>query len=208
MPKGTIDIVVEPGSVRVHYDAINKSPHGRFYVGLACLLSIIALSCAIFLLGGKQGETSLWQDMHAYPMSSPRIYWPLAILVAFGVLFGWHMTRVVAILYPGAEKLECDATTLMVSRIRWLDWENEEWISESYKLSDVTRIRFGVIVSGRGSSTYGLLFGAAGRTYKLFPKLTSREAGKILAGVEALGAETDRRRKAAQRELKNRKVRA
>ena len=208
MPKKTIDIVVEPGLVRVHYDVISKSPHGRFYVGLACLLFIIAMSCVLFFSGGKHGATSLWQDMHAYPTNSFHILFPLALILTLSVLLGWHMARVVAVAYPGAQKLECDRTTLTVSRIRWLDWENKEWISESYQLSDVSRIRFGVIVSGRGNSTYGLRFRAAGRNYKCFPKLTTREVGKILAGLEALGADTERRRKAAQRELKKPQIRA
>jgi hypothetical protein len=208
MPKGTIDIVVEPGLVRVNFDTISTFPHKRFYVGLACLVFIVVADCAIFFSGGKHGATSLWQDMHAYPIDSSRILFPLAIIVIPSVLLCWHISRVVAIAYPGAEKLECNRTTLTISRIRWLDWENKDWISESYQLNDVSRLRFGVIVSGRGNSTYGLLFRAAGRNYRLFPKLTTHEVGKILAGLEALGADTDRLRKARQRELKKRKVRA
>jgi len=198
MPKGKIDIVIEPGLVRVHYDAISKSPRGRFLAGLLYLLFGIVMICLIIFVPGKHGTPSIWQDLHAYPKDSFGFLFPLGFVLTMFVIFAWFLARVVPVAYPGGQKLECDGETLTISRIRWLDLENKEWTTESYLLKNVSRIRYGVLVSGRGNSIHGLRFRAARRNYKLFPKLTTREVGKILSGLEAFGADTERRRKALQ----------
>ena len=202
MPRGKIDIVIEPGLLRVQYDAIRTSPHRRFYIGLGHLLFFLTIICLFIFASGKHGAPSVWQDLNTYPAGSSGFLFPVGFVLAFFLICVWHLTRIVPAIYPGGQKLECDGLTLTVSRMRWFDWENKEWISESYLLKDVSRFRYGVLVSGRGNSIFGFKFRAAGRSYRLFPYLTTREVGKILSGLEGLGVETDRRRKASERRLK------
>jgi hypothetical protein len=195
MVRGEIDIKAEPGSVTVRYDITSKSPHGRFKVGLGYLaLAVVVLSFLVFA-PGKQRALSAWDDMHSHPVTSSGFLVPFCfVLLGSGVL-AWAVIRGVLIAHPGDQKLEFDGQMLTVSRMRWLDWENKDWIAESYLLKDVSRMRYGVILSGKGNSIDGLRFSAAGRSYKLFPKLTTNQAGKILGGLEALGLETDRQQK-------------
>ncbi len=204
MPKGIIDILVEPGFVRVQYDAVSGSPYRRFYIGLGHGLLCLALVCACLFGGGRNGASSPWQDLHAYPVGSYRFIFPACFVLFILLISAWHLFTTLPAIYPGGQKLECDGLTLTVSRMRWFDWRNQEWISESYLLKDVSRFRYGTLVRGRGNSISGFRIRAAGRNYRLFPNLTSRQVGKILASLEALGLETDRRQKALQRKSKSR----
>jgi len=195
MVHGEIDVQVEPDLVTVRYSIVDVSPHGRFYIGLAHLAFLIAMTLAVFFAPGKHDAPSMWQDISASPITSSGFFVPLSIILAvFGFLF-WIFLRIVQAGYPGDQKLECNGETLTISRIQWFDWNNKDWITESYPLHEISRMRYGVLLSGKGNSIYGLRFNAAGRSYKLFPKLTTRKAGAILSGLEALGMVTDRRQR-------------
>ena len=199
MPKNKIDVSIEPRQIRIQYDAIRESPYGRFYAGLLYLGFGIGVICLFLFVPGKHGAPSIWRDMHSSPVDSFGFLFPLGLLLAAFSLTGWLLVRAVRVTCPGAQKLECDGATITVSWIRWMDWKNETWVTETYPLQEVSRIRYGVLVSGRGGSTYGLRFRATGRNYKLLPDLNTVQAGKILAGFEAMGGDTQRARKKVQR---------
>ena len=199
MPKGKIEILVEPRSVRVEYLPFQTSPYGRFYWGFGLLAFCVFLLCILIFSSGKHGSTSIWQDLQAHRAGSSDFLVPLGLILAVVAYMVWLLARTLPVAYPGGQRIECNGDMLTVSWVRWLDWKNENWISETYLMKDVCRIRYAVIQSGKGSSTWGLRFEAAGQAYKLFPDLTTHEVGKILGALEALGVETDRKRKAKQR---------
>jgi hypothetical protein len=195
MLKNKIDINIEPRQIRVQYDAIRDSPYGRFYTGLLYFGFGFVMICLFLFAPGKHRAPSVWQDLQSNPVESFGFLFPMGILLVLFPLIAWLLVRALQVTHPGAQRLEFDGATLTVSCIRWMDWKNEEWVTKAYLLRQIWDIRYGVLVSRRGNSIHGLRFRTAGRNYKLFPKLTTVQAGKILAGFEAMGADTGRQRK-------------
>jgi len=191
MARDKIRIEVNPGSLTIRYEVSSVSPHGRFYAGALFLAFALCGICFVLFMPGKHGSPSMWDDLHSQPLNSFGFY----LAVSGSALLLWYVARAARIAYPGDHELKCDRETMTVSWVRWLDWKNRSWVSESYLMSDVLEIRYGVILRGRGGSIDGLRFRAAGKDYRLFPQLTTNEAGKILAAFEDLGADTKRKRK-------------
>ena len=199
MTKAEIDVAVEPGRVRVYFDTTSKSPHGRFYWAFSILAFLGAIISMILFASGKHGEPGLWERFRESPADSYRSLVPSLLLLALFAVMIWLAIRALRVNYPGGQKLECDGHTLTISRLRWLDWQNSDWITQTYALNEVSRIRYAVIVHNRSKSTWGLHLTAAGKGHRLFPHLTTQQAGEILNGLEALGANTERFVKAARK---------
>ena len=202
MAKAQIDVVVEPLRVEVCFDSTSKSPHGRFYVGFVILAFLSGIAIMVLFAPGKHGEPGAWQRFRESPSDLYYFLVPSLLLLALFVFMAWLAIRAVRVNYPGGQKLECDGMTLTISRLRWLDWSNKDWITQTYALSEVSRLRYAVIVQSRSKSTWGLHLTAAGKGYRLFPHLTTQQAGEILGGLEALGVNTDRVMKAARKAVR------
>ena len=91
--------------------------------------------------------------------------------------------------YPSDESFHCDRSTLTISRVRWLDIHNKDWETRSYPLADIEKIRYQALASAKGSSIYGLRFLAGGKTQRVLPGITPRQADKVLKALKALGAD-------------------
>jgi hypothetical protein len=192
MSDDILEITIQPGSLRVEYAAIRKSPHGRFYAGLLFALFCCLLLCFGIFMPGKQG-TNLYHDFHGESSrATGYVFLAAAILV-----MAWLLKVYLPIAYPGAQKLECNANMLTVSRLRWLDWNNQNWSVETYLLRDVCRTRYGNIYSSRTGSIDGLRFTAAGEDVRLFPGLSEPQAEKVLAQLESFGVATERQQEIA-----------
>jgi len=194
MPRNDFEIVVEPGKVTVVYDERIKSPYTRFWVAAGYLAFGVCLICLFLFSPGKHGTPGPWHTLRSTSPGGFDFVVALCLLLALIGFIGWRLIRYVRVVYPGFQKLGCDTNMLTVTQLRWWDWKNKSTTTEYYLLADITQLRFGAIFRGRGSIA-GLVFSAAGRTYGLFPKLTTNRAGKILAGLESLGVETRRHRK-------------
>jgi hypothetical protein len=199
MAKAEIDVVVEPGRVRVYFDSTSRSPHGRFYFGFVVLALFGAILLILPFAPGDHGGPSLWQRVRETPAESYRFLIPTVLLLTLFAVLAWLVIRALRLNYPGGQRLECDGLTLTVSWLRWLDWDNRDWITQTYALNDVSRLRYAAIFQSRRKLTWGLRFTVAGKSYKLFPHLTNQQAGMILEGFEALGANTDRIMRAARK---------
>jgi len=186
-----IHVVVTPELVRVRYEPSQESPYRRFYMGAAFFLFVIALLAIMVFMPGKHAAPSIWDDLHPHPGHGILI--PVFFVLLFSTWLFWSVAKSVRYIYPGDQEIVCNRESLVVSWVPWMDWSNTKRVSESYPLGYVSGIRYGVIVSGKGKSTYGLRFNASGTNYRLFPDLSAYHAGKILAGMEALGVETERK---------------
>jgi hypothetical protein len=197
MSDDILEITIEPGSLRVEYTAIRKSPHGRFYAGLIFAFFSFLVLCFGIFVPGKQG-TSMYQDFHAAESRTTGYFFLAAAILALA----WLLKVYLPIAYPGAQKLECDSNMLTVSRLHWLDWRNQNWRVDTYLLRDICRVRYGSIYNSRAGSIAGLRFDAAGEDLKLFPSLSETQAEKILTQLESLEVVTERQQKAAAKQAR------
>jgi len=189
MPEKEFDIVITENSVDVRHDVSSESPKRRFYAGLFFLMLIILGACVLVLLPGKHGRPNMWHSLSSSPIDSADFIVPLSLVLIFVIWMSYVGTRWLLAAYPSDEALHCDRSTLTVSKVPWLDAGNTRWITRSYPLMDISRIRFGVIASAKGSHIYGIRFLAAGKKQKVLPGLEAPEAAEILKALTTLGAD-------------------
>lgn len=168
---------------------LNVSPHSRFYASTFFIAIGVIGVCGVLFLPGKNGNPSMWHDLSSSPVNSGDFIFPLVLLLAFPILMTLLLRRYVVSAYPSGETLRCDRSTLTISKVRWLDIHNKRRDTHSYQLTDIFDIRYQAIAYARGTSIYGLHFIAQGRTQRILPGLTAREADKILKALKALGAD-------------------
>lgn len=101
---------------------------------------------------------------------------------------GWLAIRWTLAAWPVDEELRCERGTFTVSRARWLDVKGTLY-SQSYALSDISQLRYGVIATAKGSTIYGLRFRAVGKNRQLLAGLQAPEAGTILTALKTFGAD-------------------
>ncbi|MFZ1086864.1 MAG: hypothetical protein WAN35_18015 [Terracidiphilus sp.] len=80
--------------------------------------------------------------------------------------------------FPMGEKLHCDRSTFIVSKIPWINFRGE-WKTRSFHLYDVSQIQF---IVGRG-----ICFVVDDKKEYLFPGIDFPEANRILRGLKKLG---------------------
>lgn len=158
------------------------------------LASIVLASIAILIfywlvLRSSHGDASAWKIVTTYPASDRDFGSSLAALLAGVAISGPIFLAGVRVLFPSGCALRCDRHTFTVSKIPWLNLRGK-WVARSYRLSEVSELRFGEIYSAHrgGSDTYGLHFLIAGKKQRLFAGLEAPEAAKILEGFRNLGA--------------------
>ena len=172
-------------SVSVRMDAGRT----RFYA-LAFFISVTAFITWVFImLPGKHGSPSIWHDLSNSSVTSADFWMPIFLVVIIFVLIIITTKRYMTLAYPSDETFRYDKSTLLISRVKWLDFRNNHWDSHSYSLAEVRKIQYGVIASLRGSSINGLRFDAGGKTVRILPGLKHQDAEKILTVLKAFGAD-------------------
>jgi hypothetical protein len=86
--------------------------------------------------------------------------------------------------YPSDESFHCDAQTLTISKVPWLDIHNKHWVTHSYALANVANIAYKLLAGAKGTSIYSLSFIAGDRVQRVLPGLEHREADKILKAIK------------------------
>jgi hypothetical protein len=189
MPDQDFTVDITDQSVNVRLDVSRRSPRTRFYW---CIFFIAIIICLFLFLPWKDGGSSLWHNFSSSPVDSGDFTTKLVITLSVLVLTGLTSWRWVVSANPSDESFHCDRSTLTISRVRWLDFHNKDWHTRSYRLADIANIRYqpvGRMGSGKGSSIYGLRFLAGGKTQRVLPGITPRQADKILKALKALGAD-------------------
>lgn len=177
--------------VKVRLNASEKSPRGRFYWGAFFVVLWMAALCLLIFADGKHGQPGMWHDFVTYPVNSQGFILPLVLLVgtsALMVLISW---RYIVMAYPSDETFYCDRSTLAVSKVRWLDIHNRDWVTRSYPLEEIKWIKYRVVARAKGTAIYGLRFKAAGRKERVLPGLGTHDAGRILKAIKAFGANAE-----------------
>jgi hypothetical protein len=185
------EVEVTGQSVNVRLKASVKSPRGRFYWGAFFVALWIVALCFLVFSDGKHGESSMWQDFATHPVNSQGFMVPLLIVLgvtALLVLLSW---RYVVMAYPSDETFYCDRSTLSISKVRWLDIHNKDWRTRSYRLNEISGMKYRAVARSRGTSIYGLRFKAAGRSERVLPGLGTHDASKILKAVKAFGGDVE-----------------
>ncbi len=189
MTQREFKVVITESSVDVRRDVSSKSQKGRFYMGLFFLAFVILTICGLVFLPGKHDAPSMWHDISTSPINSGDLIFPLSLVLLFAVSMGFLATRYLLAAYPSDEAVHCDQSTLIVSKIPWLDVSNSKWTIRSYPLKDVSQLRFGIIASAKGYSIYGICFVAEGKTQRVLSGLEAPEAAEILRALKELGAD-------------------
>ncbi len=137
---------------------------------------------------GKHGNPSMWHDLLSPSVTGPGTF-TVAVLLLIGLpLLMYALCHgFVLASHPSDQRLHCNRSTLTISKVRWLDFQNNDWISRSYTLADISEIRYRRIASLRGTSIYGLHLIAEGARERVFPGLDRRTAKKILQALQVFG---------------------
>lgn len=155
-----------------------------FFVGL----TVLAI-CGLLFLSGKNGSPSIWHAMAASPVSSMGFLFPLFLVFSFPLALGLLLRRYVTLAWPSDEKFYCDGSSLTISKVYWLDFQDRHWQTWSYPLPAVRAIQYRAVASARGYTIYGLRFHAGGKTQRVLPGLMPRDAEKILLALKTFGAD-------------------
>src|SRR5579872_6413103 len=189
MAEQAFEIDITDQSVNVRLDVSTASPRTRFY-GCIFFLALGVLGVWVVLVrSGGHGDPSLWHDLSTSPVDSGNFLVPLVLVLSFPLFMGLISWRYVVMAYPSDESFHCDRSTLTLSRVRWLDIHNKDWQTRSYPLADIADIRYRAVASAKGGSIYGLRFLAGGKTQRVLPGITPRQADKVLKALKALGAD-------------------
>jgi len=189
MADHSFQIDIDDRSVTVRLDVSKYSPHGRFY---ACIFFIAFLAlgiCVLLFLPGKHGSPGMWQELSSNPVDSGGFIVPLVLLVSFPVLMGLFTWRYVVLAYPSDETFRCDRSTVTISKVRWLDFNNKHWNTRSFALAEIENMGYEAIARAKQASIYGLRFITAGKTLRILPGLKPQEADKILKALKTLGVD-------------------
>lgn len=182
------EFVISDEAVDVNLRPSASSPHAKRN-GLIFILCMSLLVPAFLLfVPGKYG--TMWHDITAaHTVSGAEV--PIGFVLAgfgFVCLLGLRWSEAA---WPSDERFHCDRSTLTFARVPLLDFKNRSWQSCSYPLGTVSKIRYDVYASAKGSSIYGLRFTVNGKRHKCLPGLEAPEAQKILSALHKLGADVE-----------------
>jgi hypothetical protein len=188
MPKSDFDIKITKDTVDVSNALSASNSRSRLYGFLFIICSMIILAAAVLFLPGKHGNPSMWHDLKDAQLGSSGFLVPAIGLVVGVGLFGWQGMRYARAAWASAETFHADHESIIIAREPWLEFSNREWLTRTYRLADVSKIRFAVIASAKGRQFWGLRFRANGRKWAL-PGLEAPEAAEILNALKGLGAD-------------------
>lgn len=180
------EIVISDEAVDVNLKPSASSPHAKRNGLVFILCTSLLVPAFLLFVPGKHG--SMWHDITAaHTLSDAEV--PLAFVLA-GFGFVWLLgLRWSEAAWPSDERFHCDRSTLTLARVPLLDFKNRDWQSSSYPLGTVSKIRYAIYASAKGSSIYGLRFKIDGKRHKCLPGLEAPEAQKILCALQQLGAD-------------------
>ncbi len=184
--RGEFEINLTDDAVDVTLNASAQSPHAK----LGGIIFVVCMSLCVpaFLLFVPDKYGTMWHDITAPRTPSDRVVALACVIAAFGLV--WLLClRWAAAAWPSDERFHCDRNILTLARVPLLDFKNRKWESSSFPLGTVSKIRYAVYASAKGSSIYGLRFLVDGRRHKVLPDLEAPEAQKILSALQHLGAD-------------------
>jgi hypothetical protein len=188
MPSGDFIISISVDAVDVRHDVSKEHPRAKLHGAIFGLISVIAVDVILLFIPGKHDTASMWQDMAKAPIGSSDFIVPLILLIAGAAFMGWVGFRWSMAAWPSDEVFRCDRENLTISRVPYLDFRNQKWVTKSYSLSSVKQLDFGAIASSKGSTISGIRFRIDGKRHKTLPGLEPPDAKRILEGLKALGA--------------------
>jgi hypothetical protein len=100
------------------------------------------------------------------------------------------LVLVIRTLFPSGEKLHCDHSKLVISRIPWINFRGQ-WITRVFSISQVSQFEYGVLQRGGGRSpaVYGILFLDGDKPQKALSRIEPPEASHLLRGLKRLGVD-------------------
>jgi hypothetical protein len=149
---------------------------------------VVLLLGLLSALPGKPGTHSIWVDLSKTPINYWRLWSAFCFIFPFAILMGWFFVWWIASAWPADDALQCSGGEWTISRTRWFDTQ-DKLVARTYPLNQITQLRYAVLAAAKGSTIYGLRFKANGKRQKLLAGLEAPEAGLILSGLKALGAD-------------------
>jgi hypothetical protein len=135
---------------------------------------------------------TLWRCLERYPRHSWEFRDALFGMVVMALVTGLFFILGLRGLFPSGETVHCDRSTLTVSKIPFVSFRGK-WRTRTFELLYVCSLRYTVLQSGRGESTYGIRFLCGGKQTML-AGLTAPQAYRILGALKILGADVPEHR--------------
>jgi len=168
-----LEITSDLVSVRLNGDSGKTRCYALAFFSALTILGL----CLLLFLPGKHGSPSI-----SHSRSGTYFF-----VVSFPLFMFVLTKRYVRLAYAPDETFRCDRSRLSIAKVRWLDFRDRHWDTSSFDLSEVSEIRYRVLVSLRGTSVYGLRLKAAGKTLKILPWLKPIDAERVLLALKSLG---------------------
>jgi hypothetical protein len=187
MPEQEFKLEITDKSVLVR---LNVPGRARFYA-LAFFAGVATLLlCVLLFLPGKHGRPSMWHVLSTSSVGSTDFLIPFFLLLLGAPLLMVVLPRrYVMLAYPSDPTFRCDRSTLSVSKVRWLDVNNNHWDTCSFPLAEVRGVRYQVIAQFRTGAVYGLRFAVSGETLRVLPGLKPKDAERVLTALKIFGAD-------------------
>jgi hypothetical protein len=136
-------------------------------------------------------------------LNSSLLRFGVIILLGVNAFIVFIVRRALLGFFPSDERLHCDAHTLTLSKVRWLDITNTQWQTRTFDLSEISEVSFAMIAPDRYRSVHGIRLLIRGKKVNTLPGLNPRQAGKVLDGLQDLGVDLKEtyRLKARKRKL-------
>ncbi len=188
MPSPRYRVSAKADSVEAHWESRPRSIPVRI-LGILAMIALAAawMYYAVFRVGHRY--TAWW--VFKYEAVGSRHFIEAIIgsllnlaLVSFFLAWG------VRSLFPSGERLRCDRSQFVVSKIPWINF-NGRWTTLSFPLSEVAEVEYVILQRGGGRSpaVYGIRFWADGKRRTALERLEPPEAGHLLRELRRLGVD-------------------
>jgi hypothetical protein len=173
-------------SIDVERDGPFQSRKSGLFFGVYAILS--ALAMLYFSFFGSGHKPGIWVMLADLRPGLPR-FTEYTFLAAFTlVICGLFLATGIRHLLPFGERMHCDRSTLIWSKIPWVSFGNR-WVTRSIPVSEITA-SYAIVYKSKG--VYGILLESQDMPWKLFWGIETPEANRILRGLKGLGVNVHR----------------
>lgn len=170
------------------------------------ILVLFALAMLYFLSFGHGRNASIWVILaDSRPGSADFLSNVIPVVLALA-LDVFLFAAGIRYFLPFGERLHCDRSTLIWSKIPWVSFGNR-WVTHSIPVTEIVRASYVIVSKSKGF--YGILIETDGKPWKLFWAVETPEANRILRGLSELGVNVHQdpeMREAIRETLRDRRV--
>jgi hypothetical protein len=172
--------------VDAKWDSSYRSIPVRVFGSIA--MAVLAAAWMYYAVFRPHHGYAVWWTL-THERASSRYFIETAVAILLNlILSGYILALGVRSLFPSGEKLRCDYSQLIVSKIPWVSFRGR-WTTRVFSLAEISQMEYEVLRRGtaRDPSVYGIRFLADGKVQKILSRIEAPEASHLLRGLERLG---------------------